>query len=125
MTSDNPFTVFAETLAPASKPRREGVSARAATRREKALQENDCLSQAHRRWGKEAVDALLNGPHGADARTLIDFINGMELSDASDPIARVSSGPCIDIAQFETVGEATDRLDVRVQSTLSNNGERT
>jgi hypothetical protein len=93
MTSDNPFTAFGETYAPTRKPRRQGVSAREATRREKALQERDRLSLAHQRWRKEAFNALLKGPHGAAAQTLIDFLERMELSDAPELIARVSAGP--------------------------------
>ena len=32
--------------------------------------------------------------------------------------AAIAAG--VDVAQFETIGEPTDRLDVRVQGTLSN-----
>jgi hypothetical protein len=92
MTSDNPFTAFGETLAPDRKPRRQGVSTREATRREKALQERNRLSQAHRRWRKEAFNALLKGPHGAAAQTLIDFLDHMQ-SDGPELIAHVSAGP--------------------------------
>jgi hypothetical protein len=92
MTSDNPFTAFGEALAPARKPRREGVSAREAARRAKALQERDRLSLAHRRWRKEAFDALLNGPHGAAARTLIAFLDHMQ-SDERGLVELVQSGP--------------------------------
>jgi hypothetical protein len=93
MTSNNPFTAFGETYAPTQKPRRQGVSAREATRREKALQERDRLSLAHQRWRKEAFNALLKGPHGAAAQTLIDFLEHMEVSDAPELIAHVSAGP--------------------------------
>jgi hypothetical protein len=91
MTS-NPFAAFGEKLAPARKPRRQGVSARETARREKALQERDRLSQAHRRWRKEAFNALLKGPHGAAAQTLIDFLDHMQ-SDGRDLIELVQSGP--------------------------------
>jgi hypothetical protein len=36
--------------------------------------------------------------------------------------AAIAAG--VDVAQFETVGDATDRLDIRVQSTLSNEEKR-
>jgi hypothetical protein len=84
MTSD-PFTAFGETLAPARKlkPRPATVD----KKREKALQERDRLSQAHHRWRKDEIAAVLNGPHGAAARALIDFLERMALSDAPGLIA--------------------------------------
>jgi hypothetical protein len=90
MTSD-PFTDFGEALAPIKK--RAKVGAREAKRQEKARQDRNCLSRAYRRWRKEAVDALLSGPFGADAQALIDFLEHMELSDGSDLIEQVQSGP--------------------------------
>ena len=93
MTSDNPFTAFGETLAPDRKPRRQGVSTREATRREKALQERNRLSQAHRRWRKQAIDTLLNGPLSAAARVLVDFLDRMQSDDECGLIDLVRSGP--------------------------------
>jgi hypothetical protein len=90
MTS-NPFTAFGEALVPTEK--RTKVGAREAKRREKTRQERDCLSQAHRRWRKETVDALLVGPHGVAAQALIDFLEHMELSDGRGLIELVQSGP--------------------------------
>lgn len=90
ITSD-PFADFGEALAPTKK--RAKVGKHEAKRREKALQERDCLSQAHRRRRKEAVDALLAGPHGAVAQALIDFLEQMVLSDGRGLIELVQSGP--------------------------------
>jgi hypothetical protein len=87
MTS-NPFAAFGETLAPTRKPR-----ARKTTRQEeKAQQERDRLSLAHRRWRKESIDALLSGPHGGVAQALLDFLEHME-SDEHGLIEHVQSGP--------------------------------
>jgi ATP sulfurylase len=84
MTSENAFTAFAETISPPRKSRRN-ISARETERREKALQERDCLARAHQRWRKETVATLLAGAHGADAQALIDFLKRVELSDVSAP----------------------------------------
>jgi hypothetical protein len=89
MISDNPFTAFGETLAPAGKPRRK---AHDAARQDKERQERERLSQAHRRWRREAFDALLNGPHRGAARTLIDFLEHMQ-SDDRNLLELVQSGP--------------------------------
>jgi hypothetical protein len=88
MTS-NPFAAFGETLAPTKKPRRK---ARDAARQDKEQQERERLSEAHRRWRKEAIDALLNGPLGAAARALVDFLDHMQ-SDERGLIELVQSGP--------------------------------
>jgi hypothetical protein len=88
MTS-NPFAAFGETLAPTKKPRRK---ARDAARQDKEQQERERLFQEHRRWRKQAIDALLNGPLGAAARALLDFLDRMQ-SDECGLIELVQSGP--------------------------------
>jgi hypothetical protein len=88
-SSFNPFAAFGEALAPTRKPRRT----REAKPREKALQERECLSEAHRRWRKEGVAALLTGPHGAAARALLDFLDRMQPDNEHDLIELVQSGP--------------------------------
>jgi hypothetical protein len=88
MTSD-PFVAFGETLAPTRKPRREAR----ASRQDKEQQDRERLSQAHRRWRKESIDALLNGPHGAAARALLDFLDHMQSDDERGLLEQVQSGP--------------------------------
>ena len=92
MISDSYFTTFAETLAPARKPRRSVVGDQAAKRQEKTLEERDRPLRMHARWRAEAVKALLAGPHGTDARAVLDFLERMDAS-AAGLIKHVRAGP--------------------------------
>jgi hypothetical protein len=94
MTSENPFAAFAERHARKPRPRR--VSEKEAARREKALEEREQLSAAHRRWRKDQIAALLAGSHGADAKALVKFLEDMGPHSEPKLLERVRSGPWCD-----------------------------
>ena len=90
MTSDNPFAAFGETLAPTKPPRKARDAARQV---DKEQQDRERLFVAHRRWRKQAIDTLLNGPLSAAARVLVDFLDRMQSDDECGLIDLVRSGP--------------------------------
>jgi len=87
----NLFLALAErqTSAPV-KARRRAAEKRAAG---KALDERDTQVTVWRSWRRERRDALLGGPHGADTRVLLDFLQTMSLASAAELVDAVGRGP--------------------------------
>jgi hypothetical protein len=88
MTSD-PFLAFAETVAPAHKPRRQAVR----KKQEAALAERDHLFHIYKKQRKEDVDKLLAGPYGAEAKQLFEFLEHVNLHIGHELVEYVRSGP--------------------------------
>jgi hypothetical protein len=87
----NPFLDLAErqTSAPV-KARRRAAEKRVAA---KALDERDTQVKVWCAWRCERRDALLAGPHGADAQALLNFIWTMTLASAAALVDAVGRGP--------------------------------
>jgi hypothetical protein len=87
----NPFLELADrqTSAPV-KARRRVAEKRAA---EKALDERATQLKVWCDWRRERRDALLAGPHGADAQVLLNFISTMTPTSAAALVEAVECGP--------------------------------
>jgi hypothetical protein len=85
----NAFLDIAERQIP--NPRKARICA--AEKRNEKLREDYDLLQEWRRWRKEHVDALLTGPYGEPANTLLGFLNNMTIEQASHLIEFVKQGP--------------------------------
>jgi hypothetical protein len=86
----NAFEQLAEAQIP--NPRKARLQA-ADKRRQKALTEQRDLLTEWRRWRRERVDALLAGPWGEAAASLIAFLDVMDLDQADELIRLVKQGP--------------------------------
>ena len=61
------------------------------TKQQKALAEKRTELRLYKRWRRERLEALLNGPHGEAARALLAFLKTMTTPSAL--LAVVESGP--------------------------------
>jgi hypothetical protein len=77
LSQSDVFTAFAEQNTPAAVER--AVAKRRDKAKEKALAERDDLLRLWEKWRRERVDALLAGPYGARAQSLIAFLETMTL----------------------------------------------
>jgi hypothetical protein len=68
-----------------SAPRKARLRA-AETRTAKKLEQNNRQHQMWRRWRRGRIKALLAGPHRADTRALIKFLQRMTLDSAGELI---------------------------------------
>jgi hypothetical protein len=62
---------------------------------EKKLREDEQLSKQYRAWKREKLQALLDGPHGAQVRELDRFMKAMGLADGPALVARVAAAEWI------------------------------
>ena len=89
----NPFLDFAEKQTPAPvKARQRATEKRRAKVEQKALTERDNLLRLWKQWRHERVEALLAGPHGAEARALLAFLQAMSLDDGPRLVEFVRAG---------------------------------
>lgn len=96
--TENPFLrLAADQISNPVKSRMKAVE----TRRARAAQaEKDLLDEAklltlYRRERKRQLQALLDGPFGADVRSLLSFLRSMELASAPTLIKRVRTATWI------------------------------
>jgi hypothetical protein len=89
----NAFLDYAEKQTPAAvKARQRAVEKRRAKAAEKALAERDDLYRLWKKWRRERLDALLNGPHGAAAQELVAFLQAMKLEDGARLVELIRAG---------------------------------
>jgi hypothetical protein len=82
LSGSDVFTDFAELNTPAPvKARQRAAAKRRAKAEAKALAERDDLFRLWKRWRRERVETLLAGPHGAEGRALLEFLQAMSLDD--------------------------------------------
>jgi len=87
MTSVPPF---AETT-----PRRPAPRARVSVQSEQNLRDEGKLLKQWRRWRRDKLQALLDGPHGREVRELVGFLNRMRLSSAPALIEQIEQADWI------------------------------
>jgi hypothetical protein len=91
--TENPFLVLAaRQMSSPTKARQRAAAKRAAS---KAQSEGESEKQAKvwRAWRRERREALLAGPHGADAKALLGFLRSMTLDSAAELVEAVGRGP--------------------------------
>jgi hypothetical protein len=57
-----------------------------------ALEERNCLSRVYRKQREADIAALLTGPHGVEARALIELLDSTDVDECA-LVAHVRSGP--------------------------------
>jgi hypothetical protein len=82
-------------IAAPRKARMRAAEARAARKAaaDEALAERGEMFRRWKRWRKERVAAVLNGPHSDAARELVGFLESMTLADEAALLAFVKQGP--------------------------------
>jgi len=90
MTVDPFLDLAARQIASPVKARMRAAQKRAMT---KALKERDDAHHLWRLWRRERVEALLAGPHGDDARALVDFLEQMTLASTNELVNFIQRGP--------------------------------
>jgi hypothetical protein len=83
MNDNNPFLDLADRQISAPvKSRQRAAATRAKNAAEKKLEENEELSRQYRRYRREMIDAMLDGPFGWDVRNVRGFLKKMGPGDA-------------------------------------------
>jgi hypothetical protein len=65
----------------------------AVTQQDKDAAKRDAQVKVWRAWRRERREALLAGPYSADAQALLDFLQTMRISSATELIKVVNCGP--------------------------------
>ena len=79
-----PLPPFAKTT-----PRRSAPRSRVSVQTEQDLRDEGKLLKQWRRWRRDKLEALLDGPHGREVREFVGFLNRMRLSSAPALIEQI------------------------------------
>jgi hypothetical protein len=99
-----------------SAPRKARIRAsekRARTAEQRALAERDELHRLWKRYRREQLDKLLEGPFGDAARDLISFLKGMRLEEGAELRAFIERGPWRE-ADIDTRFEIVRLIDASI-----------
>jgi hypothetical protein len=127
---NNPYLDFARSLLPS--PRRQKVRTVPSEAHapmvprgaEKALAERSKQFSKARRWNKQELKALLDGPHGMQVKRIICFLNSMGIEDGRLLLALLDNLDWLERADLHTrmliLGEIDDAIiTLRVCNGLS------
>ena len=85
----NPFEQIAEQQIAGPRKTRQ----RATKKRAKADEERGAQLRVWRHWRRQRLETRLAGAHGANIRTMLEFLENIKLNSASELITMIRSGP--------------------------------